>query len=180
VRREASPPAHRRPPVALPLGRFRETLHRTGELAGQPAPLAVDPALQLRSLGDEEAIQEGAGIERNRPGVVAPGEGVLELAHVGRELGREPEPVAGRDDGLAAERLVDPVDRVGEQMAGPLGVRLGPQIGEQLVAAHAPLARHGEQGGERQAPALDRASGQRTLGRHQRRPAEELETEHVE
>ena len=58
-----------------------------------------------------------------------------------------------------------------------LGVRLGPQIGDDLVPGEAALARGGEEGEEREGLTLLRSSAHGHAARCYRQPAERLEME---
>jgi len=58
-------------------------------------------------------------------------------------------------------------------------VRLGPEVGGQLVAGNAATARSGQQRQQRQAVTLGRATGQRTSRPLERGTSEELEGEQL-
>jgi hypothetical protein len=111
--------------------------------------------------------------------VVATGDRILEVGQVrGEALRIQAQVIAGGDDDIAAERAVDPVNGVGEIVPPRLGVGVGPQQGNELVATHPALARHGEQRQEGQASSLDSATGERAALRRNRQSAEDDESLH--
>ena len=60
----------------------RQQLKRSGHLVGQPSALAFDPPLELVGFAEEEPIQEGSSVQRNRSRMVATLHGILEQSYV--------------------------------------------------------------------------------------------------
>ena len=153
-----------------------ERLERVGVLPGEEPALGLDPALEFRRVGEEEPVQERTGVH---PHGLVPRLAfhrlaeLLDIAH--DDGGVEPQVRPHRQDGLASQLLVQPVDGIGERVAGPLLVALGPEITHQFVPADAPLRRRGEQGEEAEPPALRGAAGDRAIGALDGCAAQELE-----
>ena len=180
VRRPCLPPLRRAAEVPLPLGALGEGLERTRVGGREPLPLAGRPALELRRVGQEEAVEEGAGVEPDRPRELAAAERVLEVAHVAAHPGSvEAHHVPGADQRVLPQCLAEHVKGVGEQVPPALLVRLRPEVGGQLVAGHTAAARRGQQREQRQAVTLGRATGQRTRRPLERGASEELEGEQL-
>ncbi len=142
----------------------------------QPGALAVDPLLQLGRVLEVDPIHERTGIEVGGLLQLARAHRLLELQNVHRCESRPKLQVfADRHHRVFAQRLLDDVERVGERVTSPLRVVLGPEIGEQLVAAHPASGRKGQLGQQGQTPALSHGAAQEPLGSLEKSAAEELE-----
>jgi hypothetical protein len=102
-----------------------------------------------------EAVEQRAAVERD--GLLEPAglQQALELLDIaGDDGGIERQPVAHRAHGVIAQRVTQDVERVGQLRPRPVGRRLGPEEGDQLVARERAPAGEGQQREQREAPAL--------------------------
>jgi len=154
-RGETVPPLLRRSVVGAGQGLGGQRLEHCTHLLGEPAALGLRPALELVRASQIKAVEEWAAVQRHCACQVAALEGVRERVHVARDSLRI-QPQFGRaEDQLGLVKIPAQSEaRLPEEVTSVLGVALGPEEGDELVAARAILVRRGEQGeeGERIAP----------------------------
>jgi hypothetical protein len=179
VRRQAPPPLHRLQAPPLRLGGRREPLQRAGAGARQPVALEVDPALEVRGVGDVEAVEQRPAVFGHRVFQPPRLQRLLERAHVAaHHVGRERDLVAHRHEDALPQLAAEDVERLGEGVAGGVGGVLGPEQGDHLLAPHRPAARHRQDGEEGDAALVRGPAGDGPVGAQQDRIAENLEREH--
>lgn len=163
----------------LPLRRLGERLERPGLVPEQSLPLRVDPPLEPGRVGQVEAVEERRRLELDRATPFLPFDRVTELLGVAREeLPIEAQLVSGRHQDLVSRSLIDPVDRVREEPTRALGVRVRPQVADDLLPGEASIASERQKGQQRDPAALHRASRQRSLRTLQCGGPEEPEPKH--
>src|SRR5215218_921947 len=139
--RDLPPPAHRFGPVAALLRTLRQLLQRLGVAACQGGALLFRPPVELRRRGQVEAIEERAGVARGGVFQAPPLNGRLELCYVaGDQIGIEPQVAAAEKDLVRAEVLAQGVERLIQPPAGPLLLRIGPEVGQHFFAGEPLLA----------------------------------------
>ena len=101
------------------------------------------------------------------------------LHHVAPDLFRiERDVVPGGDQHVGAEVVAEDVDGIGQEMPGAVGVGVRPEERHQLVAAHRPRLRDGEDGQQRQPSPLARADGDRPVRAGEGEPSEHAKRKH--
>jgi hypothetical protein len=157
VRRQRAPP-----PVGG-LGPRAARLGRAGEAGQRPlmqrreAPTRVGrPALELRRVGEVDAVEKGAAVVADGRGVVPRRDRRLEVERVARHDARRHVQRGRLDQGVGAELAPERVERLIERRPRPRPVGLRPEPGEQPVAAHARRAAVDEEHQDRHAPPLGR------------------------
>ena len=176
----AAPPDRRAPRVAAGRGALGEQLERLAVLRCQRGALGRRPALEGVGAAEQEAVEEGARVERHRRlGVTAP-ERAPEVRDVARDergvqlqRGR-PEQHVGRPE-LLAERVHELLERCGAADV----VALRPQVGRRRVAADAGIARRGEQREQRESLPLPRQAVEPGAVTLQEAPTEGPEPKHA-
>ncbi len=132
----------------------RQLPKRLGVLAGETRPLLLGPPLELRRVGEVEAVEKGAPVRRHRSRRITGRDRPPELHHVRvDDLEVQPERVGALEQ-LLRHLFPHRVEQLLQGVAGILGGALRPEIGEDLVAGKAPLARDREQGEESKPAAL--------------------------
>ena len=175
-----APPAHCGPPVTRRFGRLGHRFQRRRVPLGEARPLPVGPRLEFHALRQVEAVEKRPGVEphrRLRPILV---QEALEIRHIARDARRvETKVVSRRGDDVVAEGGSEQVERVGEGAPGAVGIQLGPEQGEELVAGQ--RASTGEREHRQQGePAAARGpTRHRGVGALHRRATEKLERQHV-
>jgi len=164
------------PCVPRPLRLFGALLDRSTKVSGQPASLPVDPLVELGGVGQEDSVEERSGVEIGRPRPFPPLERFGEPGDIAWEDARiQSQLVPDSKQDLSAERLVDPVDRVGQEVARPIRIGLGPQDGRDTFPTHPALSLSGQERQQGQPAPLDASPGHRALRPLDRRTAEQLE-----
>ncbi len=152
---QALPPVGRGAQLA-PAGRgLCQRLERRAESPGTVAPLRFRPPLELRRPIDEKPVEKRTLVGGDGRGGIAPVERVRELGDVGADESRiEPQLGDTQEDRLGAEGPPEGVHELGEPMRRALAVRLGPEIGHELVTAGTRRTGAGQQRQKRQRLAL--------------------------
>ena len=175
-RRQPPPPLHGAPMLATLRGADGETLQRIGDEPGQPGALCIDPVFELgRSVRMVEvnAVEERADVQRDGALELRAGERGLQIRDVAIDKGRVEAQVGGAEEEVVGAQLATQGgQRLRQRMPGVLRVALGPEEGEQAVAADTPLSPRREHGEQRQLAALRRRPGDRTALTGEREPAE--------
>lgn len=190
VRQETPPQLDRGERIVPPLRVPRHPLQQRLVEAREARPLVVVPSLERRSVRHGEAAEQLAPVQLERL-VRAPAalQRRLEGARVAPEPPRFHADQLGtaRDDGVAAERPAQDVERLAERAARVCGIELGPEEGDQRVAAvEAAWAGEGEVGQEchafrlAQQVARLRAGGAAQVDRAQRAELDHGTTSDVE
>src|SRR2546425_413078 len=182
VERRKPPPPLDGAPVLVALRRgYREALERLGDKPGQPRALRLDPALELGRcvrVVEVNAVEEGAHVQRDGALELRAGERHLQGRNVAVDQGWVEAQVGGAEEEVVGAQLATQGgQRLRQRMPGVLRVALGPEQGEQAIAAHtalSPRRKHSEQG---QLAALRRRPGDRTALAGEREPAEGPEPE---
>src|SRR5262249_11326439 len=108
----------------------------------------VDPPIEFAGAREIDAVEEGPGVEAGGERPVAGGERRSELPDVASNCRRvELQLVAAIDERLDGEIALEGKERLDQRVPRPLAAALGPEEGEQLIAAHPAVAR-GRQGGK--------------------------------
>lgn len=127
VGRQAAPPLQGMLAVTCRLPLERQRLERRGVLLRQALALRVGPPFELHTVGQEETVQESTGVESRGARVIAFPQGVLERSHITPHGFRiHAHRVAAQNDGVLAQSPAQNVERVGEEMARPIGLRVRP------------------------------------------------------
>jgi hypothetical protein len=139
-------------------------------------PLLLGPAREVVGAGDRDAVEERAAVVRDRRRGVARGERRLERRRV-HEDARRVEGDADRDrhEGAVGEGTAQRREGHVEGVAGLVGRLVGPEEGEQPVAAHPARPGARDRGEEGQPLPLDRRAGGGRVA-----ALEAQSTEHVE
>src|SRR5437660_130733 len=172
----AASPLPGAPMLATLRGADGETLQRIGDEPGQPGALCIDPVFELgRSVRMVEvnAVEERADVQRDGALELRAGERGLQIRDVAIDKGRVEAQVGGAEEEVVGAQLATQGgQRLRQRMPGVLRVALGPEEGEQAVAADTPLSPRREHGEQRQLAALRRRPGDRTALTGEREPAE--------
>jgi hypothetical protein len=103
----------------------------------------------------------------------------LEVGDVSRDvIAIQTDILTGSREGVAAQRLVDSVDRIGQQPSSALSIGVRPEEGDELVATSIETSRGREERQERESVALRRTSGDRAGRRDERWSTEQPEAIH--
>ena len=168
--------------MVTPRGGFgRERLERLARALLELLALGLHPALEVRRVAQIEAVEERPRVQRHRLRRVAALERGLEALNVARDdVGVQPQLGGAEQQLRRVEIAPQRVAGLLEESVGVLAVALGPEVGNQLVAAQAALAGGGEQREERERLAarggtaalgailFDRKPAQRPHGQHRR------------
>jgi hypothetical protein len=148
-------PPFGRPVVLATIGGLaRQPLQGADGLCLSTLPLLLGPPLEVRGVGEAEAVEERAAVERGGALELAASQRALELDDVGAHHVAVQPDVAGRhDERVRAERAPEPVELLGEVVARVVRGFVRPEVEQQLLPAHPPLAR-AEAGQQRQAALL--------------------------
>jgi hypothetical protein len=137
------------------------------------AALVVGPPVEVARPGHAEAVEERPGVVRGRR-LEPPGPHVgVEGEHVaGGDVGVQPQLVHAEHEVVARQVAPQRVERLVEGAARRLGLGVGPEQREQLLARDPPIARPRDERDQRQAARLRRGA----VGAHpvagDRQPAE--------
>ena len=135
-------PLHRRHLVAAFSGPPGQPLECGGVIPSEPRPLLLQPALELRGVGEMEPVQEGADVLRGRPLELARPDSEGERREVaGDQLGVEPQVPGAQEYLVRAHLLAEGVQGLIESLTRPLLIGFRPEHAEQPVACHPLLAR---------------------------------------
>ena len=177
---EPMQPSHRFRRVALGFGVVRQGLEDGLEPAIQALGLRIPPVFEVARVLQVEPVEEGAPVQGDGPGEVAPLHRVLEVDEVHPDPGEvQPKRRGTPLDGILPERLAKAIDGVGEGMARGLRRGLRPQVGGQLVATGSVPAGRGQHGQQAELPSLGGAAGHRAVGALEGDAAEQSECEHA-
>lgn len=122
-------------------GRQRQRAERPRVDVRQPRALDLDPALEVGGTAEEDAVEEGAGVELRHPLGIAGPMRSLEILDVARHVARvEPQDPRPDHDLAEAEIVSEPVQRLAERVQRRALVLLGPEVADELLAAQPPLA----------------------------------------
>src|SRR6185312_8244184 len=128
-------------------------------------PLNLGPGLEFPAPIQVEAVQEWRGVARDRPGRLVLRQRRRERGHVARDHGGIEAELDRSEEQLG--RVEIPAEGVAgllEETTAMLGVRLGPQGGDEFVAAEAALSCGAEEREQRQRlPLLRRAGPRRAI-----------------
>jgi hypothetical protein len=156
-----TPPVDRPPVVTACQSSLRQTAQPRKAAVGISIALSIDPALELRRILEKEAVQEPAAVHPDRGSQVSSPKGLLESGDIGlNELGIQPERLSSEEEGVAARLPPLGIEQLVEHVSGSLGVRLRPEIGDELVPTEARVAGDSEEGQDGKAPALSDGPGE--------------------
>src|SRR5439155_4728542 len=179
-RREPAPPRGRGRVLAGLGGLGREPLERRRGVLPQPASLRLHPAFELRRIAQIEAVEKRAPVELGSLRRVTALERGLEGLHIaGDDVRIEPQLSRAEEEIGLAQVAPQRVAGLLEEATSVLGVCLGPQIGDELVAAEAGAARSSEEREQRQGLALLGGPVDRGVVYGGREAAECLEVQHA-
>ena len=126
-----------------------------------------------------ETVEEGPVVHPDRGLQVVTGEGRLELPEIAGQSGRvEAKVVAGAEHRIIAQRRAEDVERIAKLVAGVAGVALGPELGDQSVAAEWAGVLHRQQGEQGDALPQGRPTGYGAVGAIERSAAKQPKCEH--
>ena len=133
-------------------------------LVAEAIPLFLCPALEVVRPWQMESLEEWPPIALDRSFRSANPDRVVELGVVGGDqVGVEPHLLLAEEECIGIEVVAEGVERLGQRVAAPIFVAVGPEVSEELLAVDAPLRCDGQEGEHRQPPRLGRGSGQRPL-----------------
>jgi hypothetical protein len=159
---------------------FCQGFQRPAVSAGQTCPLAIHPVGEGGGIGEEESVQEGAAIQRDRAFIVRARQCSLEFGDIQLDQGGvQPQLVAGSDQGIVVERGAEHVARDLQQVTAAFRVALRPQPREQFVAAHSMPRRDRQQ--RQQCEPMSLRGSARELGTiaFESRSAEQADANHL-
>lgn len=125
---EPVPPHRRRTGVGPQLGLHGQGLQRLLMLSRERRSAALQPPFQLRVVRQEEAVQQGAGVERGGPLQLAPpprGGDVPEIA--GDAVGVEAQVARSGDQVVGAQPAANRVGQLVQAVSGAIGRGLRPE-----------------------------------------------------
>jgi hypothetical protein len=117
--------------------------------AGEMKPLTIDPALPGPCVHQVDGVEERSTVEPGGIMSISPFDRDRELAGVAAQ-GRTGDQFVAADvhPAIVAQRLSQSVERLAECVACVAGIALGPEGGEQRIAADAPRHREVDEQGE--------------------------------
>jgi len=177
--RKAPPPRYGIIVSALSVGGGCERNERVHVCAPKPVSLDFDPAIELRRAFDEDTVEKGTGVRLNCVPDPAGCQCAIEVPEVDADDGGvQSQLVLANDQRVLPQRAAKGIDGLGECVARPLLVALGPEKTEEPVAADAPGIARGDNGEEAEASALYRRAREWMARPLDRQPTERPESEH--
>src|SRR5256886_17443642 len=132
-------------------GGDRETLQRIGDQPSQPGALHVDSAFELGRcvrVVEVNAVEERTDVQCDATLELRAGERGLQGRNVALDEGCVEAEVAGAEkEVVGAQLATQGVQRLSQSVPRVLSIALGPEEGEQAIAAHtarSPRRKHGE------------------------------------
>lgn len=167
-RREAPQPSHRRAGVPACPATFGQLAEEVLKVARQRATLLFHPALEGIRARQVEALQERPSINLGGTLQIARRKRAPEFNDVrGDQFGIEPKVLQAQETVIGSEVTAEGIERLREGPSAALFIGVGPEMGEQIVPGHAPVASHRQQCQQGKPSRLSgRAAQQTTLPGH--------------